>query len=294
MNPIFDAFWRAAAYCLRPRVILMSMLPLLPMLFGTVLLGYFFWLPAVGAVHQLLESTQLLKSAWDWLEQAGMGSLKSVMANLLLLFGVTPLIVITSMLLVTVLMTPMIVGLVARRRFSSLHAANEAGFLRGLAWALGSVVMALFAMLLTLPLWLIPMVVLILPPLIWGWLTYRVMAFDALATHATVAERKQLLREHRYRLLAMGVFCGYLGGMPSLFLTGSAMMVAAYMVFLPIAVWLYILIFVFSSLWFAHYCLAALETMRRQKAAAALVVDVSATELPAQVEAVPMRNLLEP
>ena len=293
MNPIFDAFWRAWAYCLRPRVILMSMLPFLPMLLGAFLLDSF-WLSAVGAVHQLLESTQLLKSAWGWLEQAGMGSLKSVLANVLLLFGVTPLIIITSMLLVTVLMTPMIVGLVARRRFPNLVAANEAGFFRGLAWALASVAMALVAIVVTLPLWLIPMVVLILPPLIWGWLTYRVMAFDALATHATVAERKQLFHEHRYRLLAMGVFCGYLGGLPSLLLTSSAMLVAAFVIFLPFAVWIYILIFVFSSLWFAHYCLAALEAMRGRNAAAALVVDVAAVELPAPADEVPMRQLLEP
>jgi hypothetical protein len=31
------------------------------------------------------------------------------------------------------------------------------------------------------PLWLVPPLVLVLPPLIWGWLAYRVLAFDVLA-----------------------------------------------------------------------------------------------------------------
>lgn len=45
--------------------------------------------------------------------------------------------------------------------------------------------------MLTLPLWLIPPLALLLPPLILGWLTYRVMAHDVLAEHADAAERRR-------------------------------------------------------------------------------------------------------
>ncbi len=31
----------------------------------------------------------------------------------------------------------------------------------------------------------------------WGWLTYRVMTYDALAEHATAEERKTLMKRHR-------------------------------------------------------------------------------------------------
>ena len=37
---------------------------------------------------------------------------------------------------------------------------------------------------LSIPLWLIPPLVMVLPPLIWGWLTYRVFGYDVLAEHA--------------------------------------------------------------------------------------------------------------
>ena len=51
MKNLIDAFWRAVAYCLHPRVIVLSLLPLVLMgglAFG---LGYFFWEPALDAVR---------------------------------------------------------------------------------------------------------------------------------------------------------------------------------------------------------------------------------------------------
>jgi hypothetical protein len=40
-------------------------------------------------------------------------------------------------------------------------------------------------------------------------------------------------------------------------------------VLLPLAIWIYTLIFAFSSLWFSHYCLAVLEQSRVAAAQAA-------------------------
>jgi hypothetical protein len=34
----------------------------------------------------------------------------------------------------------------------------------------------------------------------------------------------------------------------------------------PLAIWIYTLVFAFSSLWFAHYSLAALERLRAESA----------------------------
>jgi len=38
-------------------------------------------------------------------------------------------------------------------------------------------------------------------------------------------------------------------------------------VLLPLALWLYTLVFILSSLWFAHYTLGALEALRKKKSA---------------------------
>jgi hypothetical protein len=75
----------------------------------------------------------------------------------------------------------------------------------GAAWSAACTAAALLALVLSIPLWFVPPLVLVLPPLIWGWLTCRVLAFDVLAQHATPAERRQVLRQQRWPLLAMGV-----------------------------------------------------------------------------------------
>ena len=36
------------------------------------------------------------------------------------------------------------------------------------------------------------------------------------------------------------------------------------MILVPLAIWIYTLVFAFSSLWFAHYALAALQDLRRE------------------------------
>jgi hypothetical protein len=267
MNPVADAFWRSVAYCLHPRVIFLSFLPLVLMVTLTGALGYFFWEPAVDRIRLALESFAVLESAWHWLDRAGAGQLKSVLAPMLVILVITPIVVVVSLLTVALLMTPVLVKLVAKRRFADLQAMKGASFLRSVAWSLGSTGMALLAIVISIPLWLVPPLVLVLPPFIWGWLTYRVMAFDALAEHATVEERHTVFRRHRLRLLGMGVFAGYLGAAPSLVWSLGVMTIVMAPILVPVSIWLYTLIFAFSSLWFAHYCLAALQQLRAERAA---------------------------
>ncbi|MCF8210166.1 MAG: EI24 domain-containing protein [Rhodoferax sp.] len=265
MNLLFDSFWRAAAYCLRPRVVLLSLLPLGLVIGLTVGLGYFFWDPALDLVRSALDASSLLNSAWTWLEGMGMGQLKTVLAPLIVIFAVTPLIVVATLLLVAILMTPLVVDLVVQRRFPGLERRNSAAFLRSLAWSIGSTLAALLALLLSIPLWFVPPLILVLPPLIWGWLTYRVMAYDALAEHAQLEERRAIFKEHQMQLLMMGVVCGFLGAAPSLVWASGVLFAAAFVLLVPLAIWIYTLVFAFASLWFTHYCLAALEQHRSRQ-----------------------------
>jgi len=102
----------------------------------------------------------------------------------------------------------------------------------------------------------------LLPALVWGWLTYRVMAFDVLAEFASQDERHTLMARHRMRLLAIGVITGLMGAAPSLVWASGALFAAAFVILVPVAIWIYTLVFAFSSLWFAHYALAALQALR--------------------------------
>ncbi|WP_372828180.1 EI24 domain-containing protein [Polaromonas sp.] len=265
MSKLLDSFWRAVAYCLHPRVIALSVLPLVIMVVLSLGLGYFFWDDALTAVRTSLESWELLSAMARWLESLGLGNLRVVLAPTILLFLSIPVIVITALLFVALLMTPAMVALVADRRFPQMERKKGGSLLASLVWSLSSTLLAAIALILSIPLWLIPPLILILPPLIWGWLTYRVMSYDALVDHASAEERREIFRRHRSSLLGIGVLSGYLGAAPSLLWASGAMFIAMAPILVPVAIWLYTLVFAFSSLWFAHYCLAALEQLRRQK-----------------------------
>ena len=254
-------------YCLHPRVIALSVLPVIIMGVLFLGLGYFFWESALGAVRSNLESYELVNTMIRWLEGLGLSNLHLVLAPALLLFLAIPVIVITTLLFVAMFMTPAMVALVADRRFPQLERKKGGSFLTSVAWSLGSTVLAAIALLVSIPLWLIPPLILLLPPLIWGWLTYRVMSYDAMVEHASSDERRQIFRENRLPLLSIGVLSGYLGAAPSLLWASGAMFVAMAPLLVPIAIWIYTLVFAFSSLWFAHYTLAALEQLRKKNSA---------------------------
>jgi hypothetical protein len=268
MGLLLDSFWRAVAYCLRPRVITLSLLPLLVMAGLALGLGWLFWAPAVEAVFRWLESSSFIGQLGGWLPGFGAGSLRTVVAPLVVIAFATPLIVLGVLLVVAAFMTPAMVRLVAERRFPLLEQRHGGSLLASVLWSLGSTLLALVLLVLSIPLWLIPPVVLVVPPLIWGWLTYRVMTFDALADHATAEERREVLRRHRLPLLGIGIVTGYLGAAPSVVWASGVLFAAAFVILVPVAIWIYTVVFAFSSLWFAHYCLAALEQLRAETAAA--------------------------
>jgi hypothetical protein len=262
MNRVFDAFWRAAAYCLHPRVMLWSLLPLAVAGGAVALLGWNYWESAVAAVRGTLERWSLVAALLQWLESVGATQLRTLMAPMIVVALSVPVVVVVTLLLVTALVTPAVVRLVGKRRFPALERLEGGGWWQGLAWSLLCTAAALLALLLSVPLWFVPPLVMILPPLIWGWLTYRVFAFDVLAAHASADERRLLIRRHRVPLLGMGVVCGYLGALPSLLWALSAATLIFAPVLVIVSVWLYTLIFAFASSWFAHYLLAALQRLR--------------------------------
>ena len=280
MKLLLDSFWRAAACCVHPKVILLSLLPLAVMVVLALGLGYFFWAPSVDAVRALIDSWAVVGALLGWLDGIGLGGLKLVLAPLLVVFVVTPMIVVVSLLVVATLMVPAMLRLVAERRFPSLERRNGGSFAGSLFGGLWATVVALLALLVSIPLWLVPPLVLVVPPLIWGWLTYKVMSYDVLAEHASKEERRELIRLHRGPLLGIGVMTGYLGAAPSLVWASGVIVIALAPVLVPVAIWIYTLVFAFAALWYAHYALAALQTLRAQQALTASVASPSAFVLP--------------
>jgi hypothetical protein len=266
MRHLLDSFWRAGAYCLHPKVIGLSLLPLLIGIALTLGLGWFYWEAAVAGVRTTLETWSLVDAALKWVESLVGSSFRTVLAPLIVVALAAPVIVVLSVLLVAWLMTPAIVSLVAARRFPALERKRGAGIASSVLWSLGCTVLALLAMVISVPLWFIPPLVLVVPPLIWGWLNYRVMSFDVLADHASADERRQIMRTQRLPLLGIGVVSGFLGAAPSLLWAASALTLVFAPLLVVVSVWLYTLVFGFSALWFTHFALRALAELRGQAA----------------------------
>lgn len=273
MRALTDAFWRAAAYCLHPRLMLLSLAPVV-LAGGAVFgLGWLYWEAAVDGINETLSHWTLAEAVFEWLGSVGMGGLRALVAPLLIVALTVPLLVVASLLLVALLMTPAVISLVERRRFPTLERKRGAGWLQTVLWSLLATLTALAVLVLSLPLWLLPPVALVLPPLIWGWLTYRVFAFEVLAGHASADERRRLMARHRGALLGMGVVAGYMGAAPTLVWAFSAVTLVLAPLLLVLSVWLYTLVFAFAAAWFTHFCLAALQALRAEDGAAAVFVE---------------------
>jgi hypothetical protein len=269
---VFDAFWRALIQLLHPRVLVWTLWPLVVMAAAVGVAAWLGWEAAVDGVRDAMQHFDLSNAALQWLDSVGANSLRAMLAPIVVVALSVPLVAVGTLLLVGLLMTPTVVHLVARQRFPALARLHGARWWQGLAWSLVCAAAALVAIAASLPLWLIPPLALLLPPLIWGWLAYRVFAFDVLADHASAEERRHLMHERRWPLLAMGIASGVLGALPAaIWALGPAALVLAPFVLMA-SVWLYTLVFAFAAAWFAHYLLAELQRHRAAQAAPAASV----------------------
>jgi hypothetical protein len=267
MKLLFGSFWRAVAYCLHPKVIMLSLLPLLVAGIVTLGAGYLYWESAVASVRSVLEHWSLVNSMLEWVSSMLGANFRTGIASLIVIALTIPVVVAFTLVLVGLWITPAIVTMVSRGRFATLERRHGGSWWLGLFASLGYTVAALLAVMVTLPFWLVPGLALVLPPLIWGWLTAEVMGFDALAEHASQAEREAIRRAHRFQLLVMGIICGFLCGVPSMIWTLSMQLIIFAPFIMVGVVWLYTMIFTFSALWFSHYLLSVLSALRAAESA---------------------------
>ncbi len=82
MRSIADAFWRAAAYCLHPRVIALSLLPLAITAVLALGLGWLYWADAVDLVRGRLDAWTLSAAVLDGLDSVGITGMRLLLAPL--------------------------------------------------------------------------------------------------------------------------------------------------------------------------------------------------------------------
>ena len=263
MQLVMTSFGRALWSQLHFRMLLLTVLPFL---LSLLLWGVVLWLglqPLIDWLHGYFVDNNLFQSAASVLGWFGLGAIKTVLVPLLAMWLLLPLMVVTALIFVGVMAMPAVATHVSTRHYPQL-AQRRGGSLAGsLSASLGAFLIFAMTWLVTLPLNAVPLLAFVLQPVLWGWLTYRVMAYDALAEHASADERRALMRAHRWPMLAIGVAAGAMGAAPTLLWLGGALSVILFPLLAGVSIWLYVLVFVFSGLWFQHYALEALARLRR-------------------------------
>ncbi len=262
------AFGRAVWSQLHYRMLLLT---LIPFLLSAAVWGLALWLglqPMIDWLQAWFVQHQGFGVAGQILDWVGLGTIKAVIVPLIAMWVLLPLMILTALVFVAMLAIPAVVKHVGYRYYPALQ-ERCGGTWYGSLWTFGSTFVIFLALwLLTLPLSVIPPVAFVLQPLLWGWLTYRVMAYDALAQHASAEERQAILRLHRWPLLLIGAATGAMGAVPSVLWLGGALSVILFPLLAAGAIWLYVLVFVFTGLWFQHYCMAALTQYRAARESA--------------------------
>ena len=197
--------------------------------------------------------------------------LKVVVVPLMAILLLLPLMIASALLFMGVFAMPAIEKYVSRRQFPKLE-QKEGGSFAGSIWMnITSVLVFALLWVCTIPLYAVPPLAVAVQAALWGWVSSRVMSYDALAAHASTDERRAIMHRYRWPLLGIGMVSGVLGALPGLAWMGGAVLAMALFPFLAIlSAWLYVLIFLFTGLWFQYYCLQVLEDLRRQDANAPL------------------------
>jgi hypothetical protein len=262
VRSVLVAFGRGVASQFNVRMLLLALLPLCA---AAAAWGVLLWLglqPTIDMVQRYFAEHDGFAVSGRWLSMFGLAAFKTVIVPLIALWVFLPLMVATALICVGTMALPAIVRHVGSRVYPGLERRRGGSFLGTLWLTMTSLLLFVALWIATTPLCAFPAVGFAIQPLLWGWLTCRVMAYDVLSGYADVDEREALLRRHRWQLLSIGTVTGLFGVAPSLFWMGGTLSIVLFPFFAVLSICLYVLVFTFSGLWFTHYGLAALRDHR--------------------------------
>ena len=236
MQAALSALLKAVSDLREPRVLALGLVPPLAAIVVWIALSWALADDWARWVADWIATTPWLGWVRDW----GLSSLFVWGSGIAAVAVLLPLMLVTAVVVTELVAMPVIVPLVARRDYPGL-AEKKGGTIAGSLWNAAAAV-SVFAVLwlFSLPLWLTGIGALILPPLISAHFNQRMFRYDALAEHATPAEREAIVRGSRGRLFALGLLLAFMYYIP----------------FVNLAVP------VLSGLAFTHLCLAELQRLR--------------------------------
>ncbi len=267
MKAVLTAYGRALRSQVRGKMLLLSIIPTVLSVALWAVILFFSWEPAFDYVQGQFFEHELYRYSSSWLATLGLTAVKNIIVPLAMILALVPLMILTALVFINVAAMPAITRHVGGQHYPKLEMKKGGSLVGSIAMALGGFCIFAVIWLLTLPLYAFPPAALAWQVLLWGWLTARVMAYDALADYASADELQALRREHRWPLVAIGVVSGAAGAIPGVvWLVGTAAAVMLFPFLAAVSIWLYVLIFIFTGLWFQYYCLEALARQRGEAA----------------------------
>lgn len=266
MSDLIRSLGLALVGTMHPKMLWLSFRPFLivSIFWGVVI--WLIWSLALEMLRTFLTASIFTSWIQSGLEYVGFDEARAWIAPLFLVILLIPIIAISLLVFIAFSTVPAVVDSVAKQKaYEGIMRIKGGSFVGSFFYTLWSAFICLALVMLTLPVWWIPPLFAILPPLLWGWLTMRLMAYDVLLDHATPDERNQLLEEHRWTLLGMGVVAGMIGAVPTFFWATSVLALVLFPFVSFVALWIYSLIFIFSALWFSHFLLYALKQLRQKE-----------------------------
>jgi len=242
MHPVLAALMAALRDLREPRVLALALLPPLAALVVWLALVWAFADDWARWVAQWIATASWLAWLRDW----GLAWILIWASGIAAVALLVPVVLVAAVVATELLAMPVIVPLVAERRFPSL-ARQRGGTVAGSVWnAATSIVLFSGLWLVSLPLWLTGIGALALPALVSALFSQRVFRYDALAEHASAAEYHAIVRSAGGRLYALGLALAALYYVPFVNLLAP----------------------ILSGLAFTHLCLGELARLRQGSASA--------------------------
>lgn len=279
MSNVLRAWGRAFLSQWHGKLLAMSLAPFLLAVGVWAVLLYFGLQPLIDAMHGLFAEHNLFTTSTSWLRSLGLGTLTAVVVPLISMLLLLPLMIMTALIFIGLIAMPVICRHVGLRHYPQLEQRHGGSLIGSVGTAVGGMLIFIGLWILTLPLYVFPPLAVLVQAMLWGWLTCRVMVYDVLADYASAEERRAILAEHRWRLLVIGMVSGAAGALPGAIWLGGVMAVVFFPFLAAASIWLYVLVFIFTGLWFAYYCMEALARMRAQLVSAPAVDDPTPIEL---------------
>lgn len=222
-----------------PRMLRAILLPIVVAVLSFVILLFVAWRPLD---HWLLSTAM----SWSWFEQMtlwwGMDHMSRWLIGLITtvaLFGVS---VVLGLTIAAIVVTPMAVNLLSQTHYPQLRKRGQQANRKSIVNALKVSIIFVLGWLITLPLWLVPMMGAVLSVF---WSTYafsQISKVDALVEHASPDEMRYILKRHGGGFWVIGLICALISLIP---LMGLIMPV-------------------FTILACTHYALSLLQELRQK------------------------------